>query len=265
VKLSFGIGKPKVKVLGSEFSGVVESVGKNVKKFKPGDEVFGYPGQAMGAYAEYLTISEKKMIGLKPDNLNHEEAAVIPYGLIMANDHLRKVGIKPGMKVLINGASGGIGSAGVQLAKDLGAEVTGVCGEKRMEFVKELGADHVIDYRKEDFTTNGQKYDVIYDILGKGSLSKFKNSLTENGTYLLASFKTRKVLQMLVNNIFGKKKMICAFASERQEDMERFKELAEAGKIKAVIDRTFSIEEVDKAHAYVEKGMKEGYVAIILD
>lgn len=258
VKLSFGLGKPKIKVLGSEFSGVVEAVGKNVKKFKVGDEVFGYPGQSMGAYAEYLTISEKKMIGLKPENLTHQESTCLPYGSIMAYDHLKRVDIKPGMKVLVNGASGGIGSIGVQLAKYNGAEVTGVCSSSMMQYVESIGADHVIDYRKEDFTRNGQKYDLVYDILGKRKFSEVKDSLTEKGTFLCASFKGRKVIR----SIFKGKRMICAFASEDPERMKKFKELSENGIIKPNIDKFFTLEEAAKAHEYSESGNKRGNIVI---
>lgn len=264
VKLSFGMSKPKVRILGSEFSGVVESVGSSVTKFKKGDEVFGYPGQAMGAYAEYLTISEKKMVGLKPENISHEEAAVLPYGLIMAYDHLSKVGIEPGQKVLINGASGGIGAAGVQIANHLGADVTGVCGKDRLGFVKSLGADKIIDYRKEDFTLNGETYDVIYDILGKRSFKEVKGSLSENGKFLCASFKGRKVLRSMINNPFNKKKMICAFASEDPANMIKFKELVESGAVKSILDKTFSMENAKEAHEYVESGRKKGNVVITI-
>ncbi len=264
VKLSFGVNKPKVKILGSEFSGVVESIGKNVKKFKVEDEVFGYPGQSMGAYAEYLTISEKKMIGKKPENLSHEEATCLPYGSIMAYAHLGNVDIEPGMKVLVNGASGGIGSIGLQIAKHRGAEVTGVCGTSMMDYVKSLGADHVIDYKREDFTKNGKKYDVIYDILGKRSFSEVKGSLTENGTYLCASFKGRKVLQAMFNNILSKKKMKCVLAGEKQEDMEILKNLAEEGVIKPIVDRTFILEQAAQAHEYIENGQKNGNVIITI-
>jgi NADPH:quinone reductase-like Zn-dependent oxidoreductase len=262
VKMTFGGRKPKVKVLGSEFSGVVESVGDKVTRFRAGDEVFGYPGQAMGAYAEYLTIKESKMIGKKPQNLTHEEAACLPYGTIMAFDHLEKVDLKPGMKVLVNGASGGIGSIGMQLAKTRGAEVTGVCGPAMIDYVKKLGANKVIDYRKTDFTRNGEKYHVIYDILGKRKFSEVKDSLTENGIYLNASFKGRKVVQSILNNPFSSKKIICAFASENPSKMKDFKELAERGVIKPEIDRIFEMEEAAIAHKYIEDGKKKGNVVI---
>jgi NADPH:quinone reductase-like Zn-dependent oxidoreductase len=262
VKLSFGVNKPKVRILGSEFSGIVESIGTDVRNFKVGDEVFGYLGQSMGAYAEYLKISEKKMIGKKPDNLSHEEAACLPYGSIMAYAHLGNVDIKPGMKVLVNGASGGIGSMGLQIAKHKGAEVTGVCSKSMMDYVGSLGADHVIDYKREDFTKNGENYDVIYDILGKRSFSEVKGSLTENGTYLCASFKGRKVLQAMFNNIINKKKMKCVFAGENQEDMGIFKNLAEEGVIKPIIDRTFPLIQAAEAHKYVENGNKKGNIVL---
>lgn len=264
VRIAFGWNKPKVGILGSEFSGVVESVGKDVKEFKIGDEVFGYRGQRMGAYAEYLCIPEHKMVGIKPKNLTHEEAASIPYGAIMALDHLKRVKIRPGRKVLVNGASGAIGSAGLQIAKYFGAEVTGVCGPQGQDYVKALGADHVIDYKNEDFTANGEAYDVIYDILGKSTFSRCRGSLTENGTYLNASFKTGKVLQMIRTKIVGKKKVLCAFAGERHEDMATIRDLAEAGALRAIIDRAFPLEKAADAHRYVEEGRKRGSVVITI-
>jgi NADPH:quinone reductase-like Zn-dependent oxidoreductase len=264
VRLAFGWNKPKVPILGSEFSGVVESAGKSVKKFKVGDEVFGYPGQKMGAYAEYLTIGEDRMVGFKPGNMTHEEAACLPYGAIMANDHLKRVKIKPGWKVLVNGASGSIGSAGAQLAKHYGAEVTGVCSTRGIDHLKALGLDKIIDYRKEDFTGNGEKYDLIYDILGKSTFSKVLGSLKDNGIYLNASFKTGKVLQMLKTKLMGKKKVICALASERSEDMTLITELAGNGVLSSVMDRTFPMGKASEAHEYAESGEKKGNVAITI-
>ena len=204
------------------------------------------------------------MVGIKPKNMTHEEATCIPYGAIMANEHLKRVMIRPGQKVLVNGASGGIGSAGVQIAKYRGAEVTGVCGTYGQEYVKALGADHVIDYGKEDFTTNGEAYDVIYDILGKGTFAKCKNSLTDDGTYLNASFKTGKILQMIRTKIAGKKKVLCVLARERHEDMSSIRDLAEAGGLRAIIDRTFPLEKAAEAHRYVEDGRRRGSVVITI-
>ncbi len=264
-RMYFGFSKPKVNILGSEFSGQVESVGKNVKSFKPGDQVFGYRGQSMGANAEYLCVPENGLVAIKPSNMTYEEAAVVPYGALTALNLLRKVNIQPGQKVLINGASGGIGSAAVQLAKYYGAEVTGVCGTPRMEFVKSLGADKVIDYTREDFTKNGQTYDLIFDIMGKSSFAQCKNSLNENGRYLLASFKMKQLFQMLWTSKIGGRKVICALSGEKAEDLLFIKELVETGKIKSIIDRRYPLEQTAEAHRYVDQGHKKGNVVIIVE
>jgi NADPH:quinone reductase-like Zn-dependent oxidoreductase len=264
-KISFGLNQPRTTILGSEFAGQIEAVGKDVKRFKPGDQVFGYLGQSMGAYAEYLCLSEDGVLAIKPSTMTYEEAAVVPYGAIMALYLLRKVNVHSGQKILINGASGGIGSAAVQIAKYFGAEVTGVCGTPRLEFVKSLGADKVIDYTREDFTQSGEVYDLIFDVLGKGSFSRSKNSLTQNGRYLLASFKMKQLFQMLWTSMIGGRKVICAIAPGSVEDLNAVKELIEAGKIKAVIDRRFSMEQTAEAHRYVEEGHKKGCVVISLE
>ncbi|HNW81555.1 MAG TPA: NAD(P)-dependent alcohol dehydrogenase [bacterium] len=261
-KLVFGLRKPRIKVLGSEFSGEIESVGVNVKKFKQGDKVFGYLGAGMGAYAEYICLPETGCLAIKPENISYEEAAAVSYGAIMALPLLKKVNLKPGQKILINGASGSIGSAAVQIAKHFGAEVTGICGTPRLEFVKTLGADKVIDYTKEDFTQNGEKYDVIFDILGKSSFSQNKNSLNENGIYLLASFKTKQLFQMLLTSISGGRKVICSIAPGSLNDLILVKELIEEGKIKTIIDKRFPLEQTAEAHRYVEEGNKKGSVVI---
>jgi len=255
----------KKKILGSEFAGEIESVGKDVKLFKEGDGVFGYLSMNMGAYAQYLCMPEDGRVAIKPANMTYEEAAVVPYGAIMALSLLRKVNIQPGQKVLVNGASGGIGTGAVQLAKYYGAEVTGVCGTPRLEFVKSLGADKVIDYTQEDFTANGETYDLIFDILGKGSFSRCKSSLKENGSYLLASFKMKKLFQMLWTKIRGGKRVICALAFDKSEDLIFIKELVEAGKIKSIIDRSYPMEQAAEAHRYVEKGHKKGNVVITVE
>jgi NADPH:quinone reductase-like Zn-dependent oxidoreductase len=261
-KMYFGFTKPKITILGSEFAGEIESAGKDVKSFKQGDQVFGYLGQSMGAYAEYLCMPENGCVAIKPGNMTYEEAAVVPYGAIMALNLLRKVNIQPRQKVLVNGASGGIGSAAVQLARYFGADVTGVCGTLRLEYVKSLGADKVIDYTKEDFTQSGETYDLIFDILGKSSFSGCKSSLKQNGRYLLASFKMKQLFQMLWTSMIGSKKVICALAIDKQEDLIFIKELIEAGKIKSVIDRRYPLEQTAEAHRYIEKGHKKGSVVI---
>lgn len=263
-RLSFGLRKPRRQILGSEFAGEVEAVGQDVKRFKAGDPVYGYRGASFGANAEYLCMPENGTVALKPANMSYVEAATVPYGAIMALNLLKKVTVRPGQKVLINGASGGIGSFAVQLAKHYGAEVTGVCSTPRIDLVKSLGADHVIDYTQEDFTGNGETYDLIFDILGQSTFSRCKNSLTENGRYLLASFKMNHLFQMLRTSMAGSKKVICALATESPEELVFIKELIEAGAIKAVIDRRYPLEQAAEAHRYVEEGHKKGSVVITL-
>ena len=264
-RIAFGFRKPRRSILGSEFAGTIEAAGKNVRNFRIGDQVFAYNGMNMGADAEYVCMPEDGMVAIKPSNMSFEEASAVPYGGIMALSLLRKAAIKGGQKVLINGASGGIGSLAVQLAREYGAEVTGVCSTPRLEYVKSLGADKVIDYTREDFTKNGQRYDLIFDILGRSSFSRCKGSLTPNGKYLLASFKTKQIVQMLWTSIIGGRKVICAFADERPEDLILLKELVEKGKIKTVIDRCFPLEQTAEAHRYVEAGLKKGQVVITIE
>ncbi len=261
-RFAFGWNKPKKLILGSEFSGEVEAVGSAVTRFKAGDAVYGYTGEAMGAYAEFLCIGEDTAVARKPANLTHAEAASVPYGAIMALNLLKKANIQPGQKVLINGASGGIGAAAVQLAKNDGAEVTGVCGTRRMEYVRALGADNVIDYTVEDFTRNGERYDLIFDVLGRSSFGRCKESLKPGGIYLLASFKSGALMQMLRTSLGGDKKVICAFASEQPGDLDAIRELIEAGKFTAIVDRRFPAEEAAEAHRYAEGGLKQGAVVI---
>ena len=264
-KISFSLKQPKITILGNEFAGEVEAVGKNVKRFGQGDQVFGYTGEKMGAYAEYLSMPENGTLALKPSNLTFEEAAVVPYGALMALSLLRKANIHPGQKVLINGASGGIGSAAVQIAKSLGAEVTGVCSSSKVDFVKSLGAARVIDYTKEDFTQNGETYDLIFDILGRSSISRCKSSLKPTGIHLFASFKMKQLLRMLWTARSSGQKVICALGSVNMEDLYAVKDLVEAGKIKAFIDRSFPLEQVAEAHRYFDEGHKRGGLAITFD
>jgi NADPH:quinone reductase-like Zn-dependent oxidoreductase len=261
-RLYFGLRKPRVNILGNEFAGVVEAIGTAVTRFKPGDQVFGYRGQRMGAYAEYLLIPENGTLAIKPANMSYAEAAAVPYGAIMASSLLRKATVHRGCKVLVNGASGGIGSAVVQLAKYYGAAVTGVCGTPRLGFVKALGADKVIDYTKEDFTRNGETYDLIFDVLGKSSFARCQNSLKPNGIYLLASFKMKPLFQMVWTKFVGNKRVVCAMGSEKAEDLTFVKELIEAGKYKAIVDKCFPLEQAAEAHRYAEAGQKQGSVVI---
>ncbi len=264
-RLSFGINTPKRKILGNTFAGEIEMIGEDVKLFKKGDQVFGYTGEKMGTYAEYLGFPEKGIIALKPTGLAFDEAATIPYGTIMALNLLRKAKIEKGQRVLIVGASGGIGSAAVQLAKHyFEADVTGVCSAQGFAYVKSLGADEVIDYKQEDFTKNGSTYDLIFDVLGKGTFSRYKKSLNKKGMYLLASFKLIKLLQMLLTAIIGEKKVVCAFAIPKPEDLIFIKELIEAGKIKASIDSCFPFEKTADAHRHAETESKMGSVVITM-
>ncbi len=264
-RLLFGWDKPRRGILGSEFAGDVTAVGRQVTQFKPGDAVFGYRGPSMGANADYLCVAEDSLVLPKPANISYEEAATVPYGGLTALSLLRKVNVQPGQKVLISGASGAIGSAAVQLAKQFGAEVTGVCGTPRLAFVRALGADHVIDYTQEDFAQNGRRYDLIFDILGKQSFARVRGSLTDNGRFLLASFKTKQLGQMMWTRLTGGQRVICALSSESRDDLITIKELIETGRYKTIIDRRFPLAETAVAHRYVEAGHKQGNVVITLE
>jgi len=262
-RFGFGFTKPNNTILGNTFAGEVELVGNDVKYFKKGYSVFGYTGENMETYAEYLCIPENGIIAAKPSNMTFEEAAAVPYGAIMALYLLRKANILKGHSVLIIGASGCIGSAAIQLAKNYyGAEVTAVCSTPAMEYVKNIGADKVIDYKKEDFTKSGETYDLIFDILGKGTFSKLKASLKQNGIYFSVSFKMKKLFQMLWTSMRGGKKVLCILANPKPEDLILIKDLVEAGKIKSIIDKSFTMEQAVEAHRYFESGEKKGSVLI---
>lgn len=263
-RIAFGINKPKKHILGSEFAGKVEAIGKDVTLFQKGDAVFGYFGEQMGANAEYVCMPQDGLVAFKPTNMTYEEAATIPYGGLTALSLLRKANIQRGQTVLVNGASGSIGSAAVQLAKYYGAEVTGVCSTPRLGMVKSLGASRVIDYTQEDFTQRSEQYDLIFDVLGRSSFSRCKRVLKENGRYLLASFKGKQLLQMFWTARVGDKKVICALSGESPKDLVFLKELAEAGVIKPTVDRCYPPEQAAEAHRYVENGYKTGNVVITM-
>lgn len=260
--LAFGARKPRKSILGSEFAGKVEAVGSSVTQFKVGDDVFGYRSQSMGANVEYLVVAEDSVTLHMPTDMSYEEAATLPYGAITAYNLLRIAKVQARQKVLINGASGGIGSFAVQLAKYYGAEVTGVASTQRLELVKSLGADYVIDYTQEDFTQNGEIYDLILDVTNKSSFAKAKNSLTPNGRYLLGSFKMKQVFQMLRTSFGTGKKVICGLSGESREDFIAIKELIDAGAIKPFVDRCFPMEQAADAHRHAESREKRGSVVI---
>jgi NADPH:quinone reductase-like Zn-dependent oxidoreductase len=261
-----GLLKPINPILGQELAGEVEAIGKDVTCFKPGDQVFGM--DVFGAYAEYKCMPADGVLAIKPVNMSYEEAASVPNGALTALPFLRDKGnIQSGQTVLVYGASGSVGSAAVQLAKYYGAEVTGVCSTPNLEWVKLLGADHVIDYTKEDFTENGKTYDIVFDTVGKCSFSKCKDSLTTEGMYL-STVPTPEIMLQALLTAKGRSKKVKFVAaglrpaSEKLKDLVFLTELIEAGKLKAVIDRCYPLEQIAEAHRYVEKGHKKGNVVI---
>jgi len=263
-RLVFGLRRPKRTILGVDLAGEIEAVGKDVKLFRKGDQVFGITGASMGAYAEYVCMPEDGRLAIKPANLTYEEAAAVPFGAITALYFLRDKGnVQHGQKVLINGASGGVGTYAVQLARYYEAEVTGVCSTTNLELVKSLGADKVVDYTKEDFTTSGETYDMILDtVVGKTSFSRCRDSLNREGLYLAVAGGLGVFIQMAWTSMTGGKKVLAGVAPDRKEDLLFLKELIEAGRIKPVIDRCYPLEQMAEAHRYVDKGHKKGNVVI---
>ena len=255
-KLMFGMKGPKNPVLGVVFSGIVEQVGDKVTAFSKGNAVFGCK-EGFGCHAEYLVIKESGAIVHKPEKVSYEEAASIPFGALTSLKYLRDFGqIKKGQKILINGASGALGVYGVQLAKYFGAEVTGVCSTSNVELVSSLGADHVIDYKKVDFTENSETYDIIYDTVGKIDFSKCKDSLSKNGIFLLAAAGLKEYSQVLSTSILGSKKVVAGVAIFKKEDLKVVSELVEQDHIKPVIGRRFNFSEIVEAYTYVDGGHK---------
>jgi NADPH:quinone reductase-like Zn-dependent oxidoreductase len=241
VRIFSGLFRPtRVKILGFEIAGVVERVGEKVESFKAGDEVFAWCGFKFGGYAEYKCVPENGFVALKPANMSFEEAATVPIGALTALQFLRQAGTKAGSQVLVYGASGSVGTFAVQLAKYFGAKVVAVCSTRNVELVRVLGAEHVFDYTKEDFTKTTMRFDVILDAVGKTSRSTCRHLLKPGGKYV---------------SVTGSQKA-------EQNDLLTLKEIIESGKLKTVIDRTYALEQIREAHAYVEQFHKRGNVAV---
>ncbi len=257
-----GFRKPKRHlILGQDVAGSIEAIGENVKLFKEGDQIFGNTG-FNGAYAEYICLPEDAILAIKPANVSFEEAATVPLGGLNALYFLRKVNIQSGQKVLINGASGSIGTFAVQLAKYFGANVTGIASTGKLDMVQSIGADHVIDYTSEDFTKSGEKYDVIFDVVRKSSFSGCIRSLKKKGIYLQTNHGLLRGVRGRWNSIVRQKKVISGIITESTEDLIYLIELIEAREIKPVIDKSFPLEQTAEAHRYVEAGKKKGNVVI---
>jgi NADPH:quinone reductase-like Zn-dependent oxidoreductase len=264
-RIFLGFRKPRRTILGTELAGEIEAAGKNVKRFKKGDRVYGFTGFGLGAYAEYHCMSENGSLVIKPANMTYAEAVAVVDGASTALFFLRdKANIQSGQKVLILGASGSIGTSAVQLAKYFGAEVTGVCSTANFELVRSLGADKVIDYTKEDFTKNGETYDIIFDTVNKSSFSRCKDSLEKNGRYLITVGAPIHYLLMLWTSLVGSKKILCGMSIEKTDAIIFIKGLIETGKLKPVIDKCYPLGQIVEAHRYVEKGHKKGNVVIMV-
>ena len=271
MRLYAGLRRPsRIQILGQELAGEIEAAGKNVRLFKEGDQVFAALGFGKGAYAEYVCLpaapgETEGVLAIKPANLTYEEAAAIPVGGLNALHFLEQAGIQSGQKVLINGAGGSIGTIGIQLAKSLGAEVTAVDSTGKLDMLRSIGADRVMDYTREDFTKSGETYDVILDVVGKGSFSGCIRSLNGKGIYLLGNPALSKSVRGWWTAVTSNKKVFSGTASYRAKDLIFLRELIEAGKIKAVIDRRYPLEQIAEAHRYVETGNKKGNVVITVE
>jgi NADPH:quinone reductase-like Zn-dependent oxidoreductase len=270
IQMYVGLNRPtRITILGMELAGEIESAGKDIKLFKEGDQVFAATGfLGMGACAEYICLPEEPEAGvlaIKPDNMTYEEAAAVPVGGLEALHFLRQGNIQSGQKVLINGAGGTIGTYAVQLAKYFGAEVTGVDSTSKLDMLRSIGADHLVDYTQEDFTKSGETYDFILDVVGKSSFSGSIRSLKRNGRYLIANPGLSQKVRRRWTSMTSSKKVIFGAASPKTEDLLFLRELIEAGKIKTVIDRSYPLEQTAEAHRYVETGGKKGHVVITVE
>jgi NADPH:quinone reductase-like Zn-dependent oxidoreductase len=266
MRLYVGLGKPKrMTILGQELAGEIEAVGQDVTRFRPGDQVFAATGFGLGGYAEYICLPEVPQDGalaIKPANMSFAEAAAVPFGGMEALHFLKKAQIQPGESILINGAGGTIGTFAVQLAKYYGAEVTAVDRAGKFDMLRAIGAEHVIDYTREDFARSGRTYDVIMDVIGKSSFSGSMRSLAPNGRYLLVNPRVSHMVRGLWSGITSGKRVIAGAASRTAEDLEFLKQLIAAGKLQTVIDRCYPLEQAAEAHAYAESGGKKGNLVI---
>ncbi|MBE2222703.1 MAG: NAD(P)-dependent alcohol dehydrogenase [Anaerolineae bacterium] len=263
MRLYVGVRKPKrISILGGYLAGDVEAVGAEVQRFQVGDALFGSAGFGFGSYAEYMCVSVKAPLIIKPASISYEEATAVPLGGLEALHFLRKAALHPGEKILINGAGGSIGTFGIQLAKNMGAEVTAVDSSHKLEPLLALGADHVIDYTREDFTQNGQRYDVIFDIIGKSPFAGSMQALNENGRYLIAnpSGLTQFIRGKWASR--GSKKVLFEMTNPQVVDLEFLSELMVAGKLKTIIDKRYALADMAEAHRYVESGQKVGNVIV---
>jgi len=266
IRLFFGLLRPKNRVSGRDGAGIVRAVGSDVTHFKPGDEVFG---GGNGAFAQYMCVPEEQL-GPKPANLSFEEAAAVPVAALTALQGLRKGGLEAGQRVLINGASGGVGTFAVQIARSLGAIVTGVCSTRNIEMVSAIGADHVVDYTQENFTESGKTYDMVFDLIGNHSFAACNSVLTPNGTYVLAGVKPKKgvfgpitrMVHMFAIAPFVGRRMVNIDAKRTREDMLLLSEMLSSGVVKPVIDRTYTFDETAEAMRYLGKGHARGKVVI---
>jgi NADPH:quinone reductase-like Zn-dependent oxidoreductase len=263
-RLIFGLFAPKNEILGTDFSGRIDSVGRDVTQFKPGDEVFGFSGH--GAHAEYLAIREDRAVVKKPASLDHHDAAAVPFGALCALVFLRDFAkIRRGHRLLINGASGGVGVFAVQLAKHFGADVTGVCSTANAELVKSIGADHVIDYSREHFTRNGKTYDIIFDTVGTTSFSRSKPALTPKGIYIPLEYGLREICQALVGSVTRGKSIMIGISTDTQADLVVISGLLERGEIRPIIDGLYPLERIVDAHRRVESRHKTGSVVVVIE
>ena len=266
-RLVFGLRRPRSRTLGVELAGEVVAVGSAVRQFKVGDEVFGHPSTLFGAHAEYVCLSERAALALKPAGMSFEEAAAVCDGASQALDTLRQADVREGRRLVIYGASGSLGSAAVQLAKHFGAHVTAVCGTDHVELVRSLGADEVVDYRQQDFTKNGQTYDAIIDAVGKYSFRRGRRSLKPGGIYVATDggrFMVETIALLVVTRWVGSKRVRSGIGRRRKEDVLFLKELIEAGEFRAVVDRRYPMDQAVEAHRYVETWHKAGNVVLTI-